>query len=87
MTAAFWGVHQAVWQEHFDISEQLAASFIYLDDGDQKFLWNTSTLLQGPYFTWQSSFVTSCHYSPACVGSQQVDNTNMVNEPTGSDKL
>jgi len=38
MTAAFWGVHQAVWQEHFDISEQLAASFIYLDDGDQKFL-------------------------------------------------
>ena len=87
MIAAFWGVHQAILQEHLDISEQLAASFIYLDDGVRKFLWNTGTLLQGPYFVWQSSLVTSCHYSPACVGSKQVDNINMVNEPTGNDKL
>jgi hypothetical protein len=28
-----------------------------------------------------------CHYSLACVGSQQVDNTNMANELTASYKL
>ena len=50
MIAAISSVHQAVWQEHFHISEQLAASFIYLDDGAGKFLRNMSTLLQGPYF-------------------------------------
>jgi hypothetical protein len=38
MTAAFWGVHQADWQEHFEVSEQLAASFIYLNDRARKFL-------------------------------------------------
>lgn len=34
--------------------------------------------------------VIICHFlplSPACVSSQQVDNTNTVNEPTGNDKL
>lgn len=43
---------KAVWQEYFDISEQLAASFICLDDAASKFLLNTGTLLLGPYFIW-----------------------------------
>jgi hypothetical protein len=50
-TAAFWGINQAVWQEHFDILRKLLpASFIYCDDGDSKFLLTTRTLLQDPYF-------------------------------------
>jgi hypothetical protein len=60
---------KAVWQECFDISEKHAAPFICLEDAASKFLLNTGTLLQGPYFVLQPSFVTSCHYSAVHVGS------------------
>jgi len=60
MTAAFWGVHQAAWQEHFDISEQLAASFICLDDGARKFLKHGYTFTGSLFYLT----VIICHFLP-----------------------
>jgi hypothetical protein len=57
-TAAFWGVHQAVWQEHSDISEEVAVPFIYCDDGARK-----SLLTSGSLFYLTTVICHFCRYA------------------------
>jgi hypothetical protein len=42
-------------------------------------------LVQGPYFIWHLSFVTSRRQSAACVGGREVGYGNTISNPTGSD--